>query len=368
MIDINKVVIKKFIGSGWNAIVYLVEYENKQYALKINLTDNKYYNIDKFMLDNEIKFQEEVVNKYPQQFCKLYSHDIVDKCYDKKYIKDIHNYVNNENAKFRLLKLSKGGSCFKRLYELLDGTLNNNIILTLSTEQKYSALIQYAYIIHILEKNNYVQNDINLGNLAFKKIEEETIKIKDYDIPTFGFRYYLIDYEHLRKKNDMTENPFCGFIIPLPCDKVYGNEFMFIFIMGFLMSDIQYKINEYEEKNNMKKTKLIRIYDDNIINTFKKMKVYKKLQKINVPEEILIFIFAYLYPKKYIKLIFDKDNYDKFINIYKDDFVNYIMPKFTCREIKKIAKYKNKIRKLIQFFLHLCTFKTPSNIKKSIIE
>ena len=81
---LSKIKVIKKLGAGMLGTVYLIEYENKIYAMKIQkiLEEEKTKNI-KFPIWREALFYNDV-NKMPPEsqkfFCKLYGYKIIENC------------------------------------------------------------------------------------------------------------------------------------------------------------------------------------------------------------------------------------------------------------------------------------------------
>ena len=74
--NIDNYEIVKQLGNGMSGTVYLTTFENKNYALKIQhiLTEKLIPGSSDW---REIVFSEKFGNKYPDQFMKLYTYDII---------------------------------------------------------------------------------------------------------------------------------------------------------------------------------------------------------------------------------------------------------------------------------------------------
>jgi hypothetical protein len=219
--DINKFKINKILGKGMYGTVYESIYKNKKYAYKIEHVlktdiDNKSSNIWR-----EIKFSEKFANEYPEQFITLFSYDIINNCKHKQnHIWNISFF--NKKLQDQFIKLSKSKYCIRKVYSMIDYTLGE-IINSLSKQQIYSMIIQFSYIIYLLEKNKYIHGDIHQYNIGVVLTKKKYIKIFQYNVPTYGYLYKLIDFGRvLHKKNIVKRGNIKIY------KNLYGNELDFI--------------------------------------------------------------------------------------------------------------------------------------------
>jgi hypothetical protein len=105
---------------------------------------------------------------------------------------------------------------------MIDYTLGE-IINSLSKQQIYSMIIQFSYIIYLLEKNKYIHGDIHQYNIGVVLTKKKYIKIFQYNVPTYGYLYKLIDFGRvLHKKNIVKRGNIKIY------KNLYGNELDFI--------------------------------------------------------------------------------------------------------------------------------------------
>jgi hypothetical protein len=328
--------IIKILGSGEQGIVFLVVYQNNNYAFKLSFSRDK--SEVKTFLDNEIVFQDTIAKKFPDQFVILRDYSVSDnKCVYHSKIRNIINNINDYKKKNKLLSISSYGFCAKRLYDLIDGTLGD-IISQLNEKQIYSSLIQLAYCIHILEINDYSHGDeTNPQNIGYLNTNREFINIKKFDIPTFGRIFKLIDYERTQKKEFMAKKHH------------FLNEFMYIFGFIFLRSTMDYKL--YTFANNKVGWRKYLDFENKAI--LEDPKFFDFFEKLDIPSTIALNAYIYLFPNRFAKIVLnDINEYKKYKKIYGKNHASYSTTKFTYKEIKKICKYKNKIKKMIKFFLN----------------
>ena len=183
--------------------VYLIESNNKKYALKIEkILDNDLQKNNKSKIWREIDFSLNFGNKFPDQFIYLYDYDFDTNCeYNQKYTFDITDF--EEDKQYYLKKIKNSKYCIKKIYSLIDMTLDN-IINNLTINQIYSMIIQITYNIYLLHINNYVHGDIDMSNIGVIKTDNKFIKILDKNIPTFGYIFKLIDYGIIFNKKDIS--------------------------------------------------------------------------------------------------------------------------------------------------------------------
>lgn len=284
-IDIDKMKLIKIIGRGMYGTVYLSKYKQKLFAYKIEHILEKDIHNKKSNIWKEINFSIKFANNYKDQFMTLYNYDILNNCDHKQdHIWDI-SFFNNKLQK-EFTDLSNSNYCIRKIYSLVDNTLGE-IINTLTKEQIYSFIIQFSYIIYLLETNNYIHGDIHQNNIGVIKTSKKYIKILNNKVPTFGYIYQLIDYGRVLHKKDIISKT----------DKqtyynLYGNEVDFI--LTILLSNLP--LTNYIKKNkieanemNVRKT-FPNSNEDIILNTFcnnddDKCRNYKfNLYKILYPE------------------------------------------------------------------------------------
>ena len=180
------------LGHGMFGTVYKIKYKDKYFAMKIEhvLDDDKTTNI-KSAVWRELDFMEKIARKNKDQIMQLYHYDFIDSCeHTQKYSNDLKNFDKyNQN---KLKNLAKSKTCIRKIYELLDGKVQD-IISDLTQNQIYSFIIQIALIIKTLEKAKYIHGDFHSGNIGYIKTNKKYIKYGKLKIPTFGYIYKAID-------------------------------------------------------------------------------------------------------------------------------------------------------------------------------
>jgi hypothetical protein len=345
--------IKSILGYGCEGIVFLIEYNDNNYAKKISFAKNNNINDLKKSLDNEIEFQSEIVSKYPSYFMKLHFSDIFNKYrVDNEIINFVENnkIFMNDTRKcvkkiYDIINGKMSSACITKIYDLVDGNLEE-VFLNLTKEEIYSSIIQIAYSIHILEKYNYIHGDTRSNeNIAYTKTYNEFLKIYKYQVPTFGHNWKLIDYDRITKK-DKSDVPY-----------MYGNEFLYAFANAYLLKSLDFKLKDFFKRETSQN---MYVYGINKIAKEKEIKnniirdTINKLQNLNIDTNLVNWLFVYLYPNRYTKMILSENYsnlYKKYKNEYKNIKVTYSFPKIKFKQIKKIVENKNNIKKLIKFFM-----------------
>ena len=206
-INFDKVKIIKILGSGLLGTTYLVNYQNKKYALKIQhiLEQDKNKNF-RVRIWREIDLYDYIKNLNlddKEFFSNLYGYEIINNCLHKQ-IRE--NKIINENFFKELNALDTSPYCIKFLIEY-KGDINLNSFLinnTLSIKLLYSICIQLCKIILILYKGGYSHNDIKPDNIMINKTKNKYFIFLDKQIPYEGYQISLIDYGAvLHKKYNM---------------------------------------------------------------------------------------------------------------------------------------------------------------------
>ena len=155
--------IIKQLGFGTKGKVYLIDVENKFYALKIE-------KLNKIYFWREINFYKNFAITYPSNFIQLIDYEIKD------------NIV-------------------KKICTMVDTTLDK-IILTLNKFELLSIIIQITYSVYLLHINNYVHGDLRAPNIGVNRTIQTHISIESYQIPTYGWIVQLIDFGSIGEKNE----------------------------------------------------------------------------------------------------------------------------------------------------------------------
>lgn len=296
----------KLLGSGFYGYVYLVKYNNKEYALKVSYINDDEINNDNSNVKNELKINKTIFKKYPNQFSRLIKIDFKKDC-------------DEITGKTNMRKFAKYHTCIYRLYSLVDTTWKNIDLSKFDLKVKYSMFIQLYNIYNILEKNDYVHGDILDKNIGIKYTTDEFIIINNKQIPTYGMYIQMIDYDMIVNKNtnikqfkNKQTNDRNGIIS--------------------LMSDL---------KNNILDETLYEIGLDKrtiFYNNLRNMDIYLKYNK---------FLKNNLYLNDWIVLSFNPKIYKKLLNNYKLKNTELYLPKL---DIIKIIKLYNT-EKIIDYLI-----------------
>jgi len=305
--DLSKIKIIKKLGAGMLGTVYLIEYENERYALKIQkiLEEEKTQN-PKFLIWRELLFYKDV-NKMPYEsqkfFCKLYGYKIVEDCKHKqirpKVIPQIISFLD---------KMNKSNICIILLIDYKGSTtLYDYLQKNLSIKRIYSILLQVCKIILLLSDIKYSHNDLHPGNIMIHPTKDKTFDIMGHQAPHNGLQLVAIDY------GSMTN------------EKYYEDTYYFLQLTESLFYILQNK-PKLEKNCRMQKKKYPyekkyhRNYEDNIWNI-----LLSKHEKI-IDD----------YAKKYLQLYPYLDN---FYYLLKKKIYN-----FSISDIRKDFNYKNDIK------------------------
>jgi len=352
MINFNEIKILKKLGAGMIGTVYLVKYENKKYALKIQkiLEDVKIQNY-KHLVWREIDFYNYIntLNLYEQLFfSKLYDYRIIDNCEHIQIRPFKKNFLsNNSNTCLELLTEYKGNTT---LLEYLTKK-------SLNISQTYSIIIQICNIVYIAYKGGYSHNDLdNFNNIMINPTKLINFIFLNKEIPFYGIILSAIDYGSVfHKKFIKKRDNYKKFIdeLFLKDRKKYLFNEIYDLIMRFLLNKEKYlKLeckNRWEYGFKMIINKNYHFYVD-IKNKYtkiysKSIDLFNYIEKnLNIPfynifknkdKEIIkafdnvqfriIDEFNIFHPKLYIKYFYFKSYYK--INLPKEDILDIM--KFT---------------------------------------
>jgi serine/threonine protein kinase len=303
--QLSKIKVIKKLGAGMLGTVYLINYENKIYAMKVQkiFEEEKTKNI-KYPIWRELLFYKDV-NKMPTEsqkfFCKLYGYKIIENCNHTQIRPKILPYQMNF-----LEKINKSNICIILIIDYKGSTtLYDFLQKNIPKKQIYSILLQVCKIILILSSIKYLHIDLHPGNIMIHATKDETFEIMKNQIPHFGLQLAAIDYGSMTK---------------------YNKESYYLFkLTEFLFNIIQNK-PKLEKNCRMQKKKYpyekqypIK-YDDYIWNN------------ILLKHEKIIDNYA----KKYLKLY---PYLEKFYLIFKKEIKN-----ISISNISEKFKYKNEIK------------------------
>lgn len=328
----------KEIGRGSNGTVYLVEKDNKQFALKIEHIEKS--DISTFIY-REKEFSNFMHNKYPAFFMELYENDIISNCkheqkrntrqtkLQRRSEQKPTTISNNENDRQTDNKKTEDKQqdtndniCSRKIFSLVTDTFKN-VMETLNKQQIYSMIIQVTYILHLIHLNGYVHGDFHYENLGVIKTDKVYLQINGYQIPTFGYVYQLIDYYNvLNKKYNLTQQETLKF------KSAFQNERKYAIIrlctkyvkLGKISDLVTKKIQGLKEYDSVKKC-TNNDYDRMLIFKFKYPLLYQRtvlgsnFKKVETP---IMFITI-------DDMIFILNNYYNAINVIKYFYKKIIM-------------------------------------------
>jgi hypothetical protein len=178
----------KFLSEGLTGRVYLVSKGSEKYAMKIEYISSR----NDIALQNELKFVDEVVRNYPNQFMQLVEYDIVSDCKEKA--PKIPDWMDKKGVEY-FENLRRNNLCVRKIYSLIHSTAEKLNVKKLTLKQRYSMLIQLFYINYLIESSGFVHGDFHKGNMGVIKMDMgKKIKVFDTYIPSYGIRFVAIDY------------------------------------------------------------------------------------------------------------------------------------------------------------------------------
>jgi len=205
----NLKIIKK-LGAGDRGAAYLVEQNNKKYALKIQHilpeTRKKSFQTE---LWRELDLYEYInkLNKNDSKFfTKLHAFEIYNNC---KHIQKRPFSLGSDPWSKRLKKLDKSDWCVKFLLEYKGKNTFEHYLVRNSTSVKRmrSFLLQIIKINLILSKGGYCHNDLNNDNIMINPTKEKYFTFQGKKILYYGYQLTAIDYgEVLHKKFKLKNN------------------------------------------------------------------------------------------------------------------------------------------------------------------
>ena len=190
--------IIKELGYGFAGTTYLVQKDNKQYAMKIQKVLKEEMDDKTSRIWREIEFVE-IAKKYPEQFTILRECEIIRNCKHRQLIPE---RVNIQNITKYYKRIQKSDLCIKFIYDLCDGVLEQQDIYSFSVKRICAILIQLINIVQILSKNKWIHNDIHCRNIMYRNTKADTININGRIIETYGCVYCAIDYGSMYNYKD----------------------------------------------------------------------------------------------------------------------------------------------------------------------
>jgi len=166
--DFSKIKVIKKLGAGMFGTVYLVDYENKKYAMKVQkiLEEEKKQN-PKFPIWRELLFFNDV-NKMPRDaqkfFCRLHGFKI-QACGKYKHIRP-KNSPQNSIFFEKFKKMNASNICILLVMDYLGSiSLYDYLQTSLPAKKIYTILLQICKINKIMSDMKYSHNDLHPLNL-----------------------------------------------------------------------------------------------------------------------------------------------------------------------------------------------------------
>jgi len=334
--NLNNTNKMKKLGSGVYGSTYLVKKGNMNYALKIEkVLQNEIKEDLSSPVWRDIDFAKTLGSKYPDFFMKIYAYDIIDEC---KHIQKYPSYVKyfSKELQESLDERKNSSFCSRKIYSLIDTTLENLVSKLKDLNQIYSIIVQICYAIYLMHKEGYTHNDLHPGNIGIIYTDKKYIKIFDENVPTFGYQVNFIDYGYaLHNKFKLDTNP-------RPEMRLSEKE-----------------THKNSLKNELKKTllhllvdrrKLFKLHDKMTINWIKIQDEFfesskgKVLQSITKDKTHLLNLYMMINPPLWEKLILE-GKFKKYIPICKllqtEDYIFILenTPIEKLEDIKNIINY-----------------------------
>ncbi len=313
--------ITKKLGQGMFGTVYEVKCKNtnKKFALKVEHilpTDVKKNFGSVFW--REIEFANTMGKLYPDHFMKLYDYDIVDKCTHKQeYSQDPKLFSETAQESFK--DFSKSKYCSRKLYAFVDTTLYNEFKNNdFSMKEKYSIIVQYTYIVYLMNKHGFVHNDLHNQNVGVNYTTKKYINVFGKKIPTFGRMLCLIDYGRvLHSDFKLGHNKLVDEKEEVLYELNMESEIK-RFLDWFVYQNVYYYLPELEPLRKSKKrsganpTSLMQYYMPDLFRTrafevFRKSQQRKYMEYFSPYLDTQFFLYQLLYPEKFQKSLLGKD-------------------------------------------------------------
>ena len=264
MSNFDQIKIIKKLGAGMLGTTYLVENNNKKYAMKVqHILEEETTKNYKYELWREFdlyKYIDKLSKEDQVFFTKLYGYTIYSDCNHKQirpYQVDMKN-PKDEFAK-RLKKLDESEWCIKMLLEY-KGDINLAHFLTkyrskITKELAISLCLQICKIILILYDGGYSHGDLHPGNIMITKTDKKYFNIMGKKVPTFGYILSAIDYGMVmhRKFKNKTDKQFLNNRKQWCFTEMYNSTMQILSNDSILIKDCQ-KNNKklpWEKKGNI---------------------------------------------------------------------------------------------------------------------
>jgi len=166
--DFSKIKIVKKLGAGMWGTVYLIDYENKKYAMKVQkiLEEEKSRN-PKFSIWRELLFFNDV-NKMPRYaqkfFCRLHGYKIQE-CGKYRHIRPKNIPQNSIHVEY-FKKMNASNICVVLVMDYVGSlSLYDYLQTNLPAKKIYTILLQICKINKIMSDMKYSHNDLHPSNI-----------------------------------------------------------------------------------------------------------------------------------------------------------------------------------------------------------
>ena len=200
--------------------------------------------------------------------------------------------IQSKKIRDKIYDIAKSNLCIRKVYELIDGVLDDVIDL-LSQKQLYSFILQYSYIILLLQKKGYSHGDIHGGNIGYIKTNEKFVKILNNNIPTYGYIFKLIDYGFVKNKTNKLSNENKELY-----QKIFNYEGNLGFILTLLYDDYNFYNYLIENKINYN--------NEELYSNFLKSTEFDTVKYLSNNDYICFLLYKILFIEKYQKSILKK--------------------------------------------------------------
>lgn len=166
--DFSKIKVIKKLGAGMWGTVYLIDYENKKYAMKVQkiLEEEKSRN-PKFPIWRELLFFNNV-NKMPREsqkyFCRLHGYKIQE-CGKYRHIRPKNIPQNSIHVEY-FREMNASNICVVLVMDYVGSlSLYDYLQTSLPAKKIYTILLQICKINKIMSDMKYSHNDLNPSNI-----------------------------------------------------------------------------------------------------------------------------------------------------------------------------------------------------------
>jgi len=210
-IDFDNIKVIKRLGAGMLGTTYLVTYNGKDYAQKIQhilAKDRKKDFNNEMWRELDLYDYINCLNQGDQKFfTKLHGYKIYDNClHDQSQERPFKMNLNDKKNKFaqRLKKLDESDWCVTYLLDYKGKATLSDFLqkhFTLDTGLIYSLVLQICKITHVLYQAGYSHSDLHTGNIMINKTNDKYFDFMGKKISYRGYQLSAIDYgEVLHKK------------------------------------------------------------------------------------------------------------------------------------------------------------------------